>query len=692
MSEKSIRPVGPPIAPPIPVESVHHGDRRVDPYDWLRDRGYPKVTDARVLAHLGAENEYLESVLAPHAALRRRLFEELKARLEPDEASVPFPRGPYLYQQRYRVGDQYPHHVRWRAAGASSEELLLDLPALARGRAYLDVRAVVPSDDHRLLAYSVDVDGSERYVLRILDLGDGTELGEGIADTFGTVVWALDSATIFYARLDESLRPSRIYRHRLGTPPSSDALVYEERDPAFWTSIESTLDGRFVLVRTRTKDTAEVWMLDAARPGGDFRVVAPRRAGHDYDVEHRDGTLYVRTNDRSRSFRVATAPASDPGEERWQDWIPPCDAIYRTELLAFEGHLVVLEREHGLPQVRIVDAASGAQHRVAFPDPAYSVQPLDNFEHRSRVLRLAYQSLVTPRTVFDYDMDARTLVERKVQRIPSGYERADYASERLSATAADGERIPVSIVYRKDRPRPGPLYLYAYGAYGLTLDPYFSTHRLSLLDRGFAFAIAHVRGGSEMGRPWYDAGKLFEKKNSFGDLVTVAEELVARGHTRKGEVTVSGGSAGGLCVGAVVNARADLFHAAVAHVPFVDCLNTMLDASLPLTPPEYSEWGNPEEDARAYAYIRSYSPYDNVRPQAYPHMLVTAGLSDPRVTYWEPAKWVARLRAEKTDDRLLLLKTNMAAGHRGASGRYEALEDLALEYTFLLHVYDRVSP
>ncbi|MBL8669868.1 MAG: S9 family peptidase [Alphaproteobacteria bacterium] len=694
-------PPAPPRAPARPRRSEAHGDQRVDPYAWLRDPAYPEVKDPEIRAYLEAENAYVEAIMAPQAALRETLIAELKARLKPDESTVPRRQGRFWYQSRYAPGAQYPVHVRRAGSRAAPDEaapeaLLLDEPALAAGKPFLSIGTWEPSPDGTLLAWSADEDGSERYVVHVKDVAAGTVLADRLANASGALVWSADSRHLFYASLDDKLRPTRILCHRLGSPQADDRLVYEETEQRFWMSIGATSDERFLVIAARDKETAEVRVLDLAAPDGAPRVVVPRRDGHDYALDHHPGpggsapgVFYVRTNDRGRDFRIVAAPDDDPAEARWTEVVPHVADRYISGMQVFERHLVAFEREGGLPQVRVRDLASGAEHRVAFPDAVYMVFGSGNSAFDTATLRLSYQSLARPLTVYDYDMDARGLVTRKVQEIPSGFDPSAYVTERIFARSADGTAVPVSLAYRRGTPRDGtaPLYLYGYGAYGITFDPSFSPHRFSLIDRGFVFAMAHPRGGSDLGRAWYDGGKLAQKRNTFADMIAIAEHLVALRCTGAGRITVSGGSAGGLMVGAVVNERPDLFRAAVARVPFVDALNTMLDPSLPLTPTEYTEWGNPSADKAAYDLIKSYSPYDNVRAQAYPHMLVTAGIADPRVTYWEPAKWVARLRATKTDANLLLLHTNMAAGHRGATGRFEALKELALEYAFLLKVY-----
>lgn len=680
----------PPVAERRLVSTTTHGHTRVDDYGWLRDPAYPEVESQAIRAYLEAENTYLDAALEPVKELQERIFQELRGRVQPNDDSVPSRKGEYWYQERYLAEHEHPRVLRWRQGQSPDEAIcLLDLDEMAKDHEYFDLGDFSPSPDQSLFAYSLDLDGSERHEARFR--GESLqELPDRIPEVQGEVIWSADGRHVFYAKLDERHRPSRIYRHELGTDVSSDTLVYEEPDPAFWLSVEETSDEAFIVISANDKETAEVRLLDKRTPTEAPWLVLARRSGHEYDVDHRRGQLFIRTNDRHKNFRIVVTPISDVAESSWQPLIEPSDECYLRGFSLFTQHMVVLEREAGLPHVRVRDLESGAEHRIAFPDPVYTVSIGDNPEFETRVLRLSYQSLVSPPSVFDYDMDTRVTELKKQQQIPSGYDKAEYTSRRFFATAPDGARVPISLVHRVDSPPhpQTPLYLYVYGSYGATIDPYFSPNRLSLLSRGFAFAIAHVRGSSVMGRHWYEDGKGLRKQNTFSDILLAVEELERQGVSSKGRVTISGGSAGGMAVGAVINRAPSYFHAAVASVPFVDCLNTMLDSSLPLTPPEYSEWGNPEADAEVYRYMLGYSPYDNVVAQDYPHLLITAGIADPRVTYWEPAKWAAKLRALKTDQNLLVMHTNMTAGHGGASGRFEALKELAREYAFLLWVYD----
>jgi len=686
--------------PPIAEARAHsytvHGITVEDPYHWLKDDSYPTVDDEDVIAYLEAENAYFEAVMAPHRELVESIFEEIKGRQKPDDANVPVKDGGYYYQWRFEEGGQYRIWSRWPATGADAAdaptgevETILDEPALAKDFDYFRLGALSISNDGRLLAYSTDTSGAERFTLRIRDLhaGDGESglLDEVIENTSGNPVWCADDTAFFYAVLDENWRPYQVRRHVLGTPVEDDPVVYEEQDAGFFVGVSSTSSKRYVVVSSGDHVTAEVYLIPADEPDRDPRLVAARRPGHDYAVDHQGDRFVIKTNDVHKNNRLVTAPENDPSESAWQTLVPAGDALYILGFQAFADFIAVEERRDGLDQIRLLHRDGESSH-LEFPESVYWVGLGANEEFQSRTLRLGYESMVTPDTVFDYDLDTGELRTRKVQEIPTGYEAADYATERIMVEARDGVHVPVSIVRRKSTPTDGsaPLYLYGYGAYGSGLSPSFSTTRLSLLDRGFIYAIAHVRGGDELGYHWYEAGKLDRRTNTFNDFVDVARSLVERGFASKGRIAISGGSAGGELMGAVVNQAPDLWGAVAAHVPFVDVLNSMLDTSLPLTPIEWPEWGNPIEDKAAFEYIRSYSPYDQLKPGHYPPMLVTAGLNDPRVTYWEPAKYVARLRTLKLGDTPLVLKTNMGAGHGGKSGRFDALYEVAEEYAFMV--------
>jgi oligopeptidase B len=672
----------PPVAKKIPNCIDVHGDRRVDEYSWLRERNNPEV-----IAYLESENAYTEAVMKQTETLQQRLYDELVGRIKETDESVPQKIDDYYYYSRTEEGKQYSIHCRKKGNLDAAEEVILNENELAHSHEYFNIGALKLSPDHRFLAYSIDTDGSESHTLYVIDLETRQLLDEPIPNTYYGVEWANDSRTIFYNTLDNKMRPHKLYRHRLGTPRQDDDMVYHEEEDAFFLRLTKTKSRRFILMSLGSNTTTEVWYLDANRPEGKFCLIHPRHHEIEYYVDHRGESFYILTNDNARNFKLVQAPVADPGKQNWSDIIPHRKNVKIDEIEAFENHLVLYERENGLKKIRVMDAA-GASHYVKFSEPVYTYWSDDNPEYSTDVLRFNYTSLVTPRSVFDYDMNTRESVLKKRYEVPGGFDPGQYASERVFAAARDGTRIPISLVYRKGLEKDGsnPLFLYGYGAYGASIEPFFLSHRLSLLDRGFIFAIAHVRGGGEMGRRWYEQGKLLHKTNTFTDFIACANHLIRKKYASRGNIGAYGGSAGGLLVGGVVNTRPELFRCVVAHVPFVDVVNTMLDESVPLTVIEYEEWGNPNQK-KYYEYMRSYSPYDNVRRGAYPHMLVTAGLNDPRVQYWEPAKWVAKLRAMKTDDHLLLLRTKMDEGHAGPSGRYAHLREVAFEYAFLLRCF-----
>ncbi len=698
-----------PVARVVPRETAIHGDSRGDDYFWLRNRDDPEV-----LAYLQAENRHTEAVMRPTEQLQELLFSEMRGRIKETDLSVPERVDGWLYYHRTEEGAQYPIYCRRRVkpgAGALSaaapdaeanagaaveasaeapEEILLDLNPLAHGHAYFRLGTFETSPDHRLLAYAVDTSGAEAFTLYVKDLDTGALLAETIANLSPSVAWANDSRTFFYVVLDEARRPCRLHRHRLGENPAEDPLVHFEADESFFLDIGRTRSQAYLLLEMASHSTSEVRFASADRPEEPFRVIEPRCAGVEYAVTHHGDRFFISTNADAPNFRLLSAPVDDPSRARWTEVLPHRPEVKVDSADAFREHLVVYEREAGLRQIRILDLARGSDHLVAFPEPVYTVRQHENPEFDTSLLRFTYTSMVTPAAVVDYDMTERAWTVKKQTEVLGGYDPARYRTERLFATAPDGTRVPISLVYQlplERRGGPRPLLLNGYGAYGISSDPAFSSSSLSLLERGFVVAIAHVRGGEEMGRAWYEGGKLLNKPNSFTDFIAAAEHLIAEGLTAPDRLTIGGGSAGGLLMGAVTNLRPDLFHAVLAEVPFVDVVNTMLDASLPLTVIEYDEWGNPN-DPVYYRCMRSYSPYDNVRPQAYPHMLITAGLNDPRVAYWEPAKFTARLRAVKTDRNRLLLKTNMGAGHGGASGRWDYLREVAFKYAFVLDVLD----
>ena len=671
----------PPIAARRPHRLEQHGDVRVDEYYWLRDRNDPEVR-----GYLEAENAYLEDRLLHVRELRERLFEEIKGRIPQTDVSAPYRDGAHRYYWRYEDGRQYRIHCR-SPLDAGGEQVILDVNALAEGHEFCDAAILDVSPDERLLAYAVDTVGRRRYAIRFRDLVTGAELADVIPDVVCEAVWANDNRTLFYTRQDPTtLRPFQVLRHTLGTGAAADELVYEEHDETFSCGVGKSRSKRYVLIGSHHTLTSEYRYADADRPQGGFTVFLPRERGHEHQIDHYRGRFYIRSNAAARNFRLLETPDDRPAPEHWRELVPHRDDVLLEGFELFRDHLVVQERRDGLVRLRVQPWDGAGGHDVAFEEPAYDAF-IDPHNHvaDTQVLRFRYSSLSTPASTFDYDMRTRerTLVKR--DEVLGGFDPAHYRTERLHAVAADGTRVPISLVARRDTPRDGtsPLLLYGYGAYGISMDAGFRSPRLSLLERGFVYAIAHVRGGEELGRRWYDDGKLLSKKNTFTDFIACAERLIELRYTSPERLFAMGGSAGGLLIGAVLNMRPDLFHGAVAQVPFVDVVTTMLDESIPLTTGEYDEWGDPRV-RRFYDYIKSYSPYDNVAARRHPHLLVMAGLHDSQVQYWEPAKWVARLRARKTDDNLLLLRTNLDAGHGGASGRYERYRETALQYAFLL--------
>ena len=675
--------IQPPTAPQRPKELTTNGDVRVDPWFWLRDIDDPAVTE-----YLKAENAYTAAVMRPTDELRNDLYEEMRGRIKEDDSTVPEKEGDYYYYVRFAEGAQYPIHCRKHLTLDAPEEIILDVNELAEGRDYLQVGVLKNSPDHQWLAYSLDTDGSEKFVIHFKNLATGEHLPETISNSYYSLEWANDSRTVFYDVLDENQRPVKILQHRLGQDPATDKPAYREMDERFFVDLGKSLSGRFIYVVVSGNNMSEWRFLDASRPDGQLTLIEPRRPDFEYDVVDHGDTFFVRHNgDGAKDFKVAETPVSTPGKANWQDFIAhePGRPILR--VLSFRDYLAITFRRNGVPQLQVMALPGKEVHTVPFDEEDYSLRVKRGREWATTVLRFTYASLTTPATVYDYDMQTRARELKKRTEVLGGFESEHYRTRRLWATASDGAAIPISVLYRKDTPLDGsaPLYLYGYGSYGVVRESDFASNRLSLVDRGFVFASAHVRGGMELGWDWYEQGKLLHKKNTFTDFIACAEHLAQAGYVSPERLVAVGGSAGGMLMGAVANMRPDLFQAIVAHVPFVDVLNTALDDTLPLTTMEYNEWGNPYS-GEYYRYIKSYSPYDNVTAQDYPHMLVTAGLSDPRVTYWEPAKWTARLRDLKTDDNLLLLKTHMESGHVGASGRFERLKEAALEYAFILKV------
>ncbi|WP_341208103.1 S9 family peptidase [uncultured Sphingomonas sp.] len=674
----------PPVAATRPHRFTMHGITIDDPWAWLKDPNYPDVTDKDVLAYLEEENAYFEAQMAPHRPLVDRLYEEMKARIKEDESSVPQKDGDHLYWTAFETGGQYRKWWRRPVAGGP-DELLLDEPALAEGKEYFRLGAFSVSNDASKLAYAIDDNGSERFTIHVKDLTTGELLPDTIPGMLSEIVWTADDSGFLYGLANKEWRTDNARVHRLGTDPAEDVELYHEDDEGYRVAVGETSDRKWIVIGTGDHVTSEIRLLPASDPFAEPILIAQRLPGREYDVDTHGDTLFIHTNDTDPMWRLVTAPITAPGE--WTERIAPSPHFYMTGVECFRDFFIVEGREDGLDQIEIhaYDPAA-APRRIPFPEASYAAGLGDNPEYAQTVLRLGYESMVTPGTVYDYDTATSQLTTLKVQEIPSGYDAAKYDTQRLKITVRDGTAVPVSIVYPRDFPRDGtrPLFLYAYGAYGHAIAPGFSTGILSLLDRGFAYAIAHIRGGDDLGQQWYHDGKLEKRTNTFNDFVDVAKGLVEQGWTSAGRIAIAGRSAGGELMGAVVNSDPQLWGAVIADVPFVDVLNTMLDETLPLTPGEWPEWGNPIEDVAAFELIRSYSPYDNVTAQDYPPMLISGGLNDPRVTYWEPAKWAAKLRATKTDTNVLLLKTNMGAGHGGKSGRFESLREAAEEHAFVL--------
>ena len=672
-----------PVAKVISKADTLHGDVRIDNYFWLREKSNPEV-----IKYLEVENEYTEAVMKHTKKFQERLYEELLGRIKETDLSVPEKMDDYYYYSRTEEGEQYPIYCRKKGSPDTKEEILLDQNALAEGSDYFDIGAFEISANHQLLAYSVDTTGSETFTLYVKDLNAGELLKDEIKNIYYHVEWGNDNKTIFYTTLDEARRPYKLYRHILGTVQKEDKMVYHESDEAFYLSISKTRNKEYLIMTLGSITTTEVRYLKADLPKDNFKVIHPRQHGMEYYVAHHGDKFYIMTNDGAKNFKLMEVSVTDPSKKNWKEVIPHRDSVKIDGMDVFRNHLVVYERERGLKKLRISDLINNQVHYVDFPEPVYTFWRNRNPDFNTNLLRFTYTSLVTPKSVFDYNMDAKTRELKKQYEVLGGYDPSGYQSERIFANASDGTMVPISLVYKKGMVKDGnnPLFLSGYGSYGASREPRFSSNRLSLLDRGFVYAIAHVRGGGEMGRYWYDEGKLLKKKNTFTDFIACAEHLIAENYTSSDKLVIYGGSAGGLLMGAVTNMRPDLFKVVIADVPFVDALNTMLDSSIPLTVIEYEEWGNPNE-REYYDYIKSYSPYDNVKAKDYPNMLITAGLNDPRVQYWEPAKWTAKLRALKTDKNILLLKTKMGEGHMGASGRYDYLKDIAFEYAFVFDLF-----
>jgi oligopeptidase B len=670
-----------PVAPKIPTSKTLFGVTLHDDYAWLRDKKNPEVK-----AYLQAENAYTKAIMAPTEGFRKQLYQEMLGRIKEDDSTVPAPLAGFWYYTRTETGKAYPIHCRKKGSLEAPEEILLDENVLAEGHEFFDLGDAEVSPDDRLLAYTADFDGSEKYTLYIKNLDTGELMPDRVEKIADDIEWSNDNSTVYYVRLDgETHRPWQMYRHRLGTAEASDVLVLQEDDEAYFLSMGKTKDERYMQIDLSSHTSSEIYYFDANEAEGQPIMLAPRRPNIELDFEHHEGWWYIVTNEDAINGKLMRTPVTATARENWEEVIAHDPLVKIDDIETFKNYLVIYGRRGGYKSMTVRDVHTGEMHDITHPEPVYTLLGGANLEYDTETLRFGYSSLVTPSSTYDYNLRDRSRVMLKQAEVLGGYDQSLYKSERIYATAADGTQIPISLVYKKEffGQRPCPLFLYGYGAYGHTVDPSFSSARLSLLDRGMVFAIAHVRGGGALGRPWYEAGKFLHKINTFTDFISCAEHLIALGYTAPDRLAISGGSAGGLLMGAVINMRPDLFQVVDASVPFVDLMNTMLDPSIPLTVIEYDEWGNPTQE-EYFHYMCSYSPYDNVSAQPYPDMLITAGLNDPRVHYWEPAKWCAKLRDLKTDSNVLVLKTNMGAGHQGASGRYGYLEELAFDYTFVL--------
>ncbi|MGX9115251.1 S9 family peptidase [Mesorhizobium sp. BHbsci] len=691
-------PAFPTVSPPQPekrpVFDLHHGVTRTDDYAWLRADNWqemfrdPSLLDAQIRAHLEAENAYQAALMADTAQLRKQLFKEMKGRIKEDDSSVPMKDGPYAYGSSFKLGGEQPRYFRTPRDGGD-QQILLDGDLEAEGKAYFRLGGVDHSTDHRKLLWAFDDKGSEFYTLRVRDLADGKELPDRIPATGGGGVWNADNDGFFYTRLDPNHRPSKVLFHALGDSPENDRLIYEETDPGFFMNVGGTRSNEWIMVGINDHETSEYRIMSASEPFAEPKLVSARETGLQYDLEEGGDIFFILTNaDGAKDFKIMTAPASDPVRANWQELVPHEAGRLILSVIGFKDHMVRLERKEGLPRIVVHDRKSGEEHLISFDEEAFSLGLSGSYEYDTEIMRFSYSSMTTPAQIFDYNMRTRERVLLKTQEVPSGHDPDHYVTRRLMAPAADGELVPISLIHHRDTPLDGsaPCLLYGYGSYGITVPAAFNTNLFSLVDRGFVYAIAHVRGGKDKGYGWYDDGKRTHKMNTFTDFVAVAHHLVAERYTQHDRIVAQGGSAGGLLMGAIANMAPECFGGIVAEVPFVDVLTTMLDATLPLTPPEWPEWGNPIASEEDYRTIAAYSPYDNVAALDYPPILALAGLTDPRVTYWEPAKWVARLRDRKTGDNPVLFKINMDSGHAGASGRFSRLEEIAFTYAFALKV------
>lgn len=672
-----------PIAPIKPKSLICHNQSRTDNYYWMNDRENPEV-----IQYLEEENKYKDNLLKGTEDLQTSLFKEMKGRIKEDDSSVPYFKNGYFYYNRFEKGKEYPVYCRKKGHLESEELILINVNDLAKGHEYTNVNALAISENNQLLAYSLDTVGRRIYNIHFKALEDAIVVKDQLKAVTGNIVWSGDNKTVFYTQQDaQTLRPNKVYRHVLGTPQETDVLIFEEKDETFTVGLKKSKSREFLFIVSQSTISTEYRFLPVDRPNEDWKIIQERQDNLEYEVDHYGSNFIILTNaDQAKNFKLVKTPIDQPEKENWEDIIPVRENVFLEEFEVFKHHLVIANRFNGLQRLEIRSWDGEKKHTIKMEDPAYTVWIGTNPEFYTEVLRYGYNSLTTPASVYDYHMESREKTLMKRQEVVGGHNPADYQSERIWASAKDGTEIPVSLVYKKElfaQEGQNPVLLYGYGSYGLSSDPYFSSSRLSLLDRGFVFAIAHIRGGQELGRHWYEDGKMLKKNNTFEDFIACGDFLIQEKYAHPNKLFAMGGSAGGLLVGAVINQRPDLFYGVVAAVPFVDVVTTMLDESIPLTTGEFNEWGNPKEKPY-YDYMLSYSPYDNVKAQDYPHLLVTSGLHDSQVQYWEPTKWVAKLRAIRTNNNLLLLHTNMEAGHGGASGRFNSLKELAMEYAFLL--------
>ena len=683
-----------PVAEKRPVSDTRHGITRTDDYAWMRDDNWqamfkdPALLDPAIRKHLEAENAYQQAAMADTAGLQKTLFQEMRGRIKEDDSSVPAPDGAWLYGVRFVTGGEQPKYFRIPRAGGD-EQMLLDGDLEAEGKDYFRLAGTGHSPDHALMIWGYDDKGSEFFTLKVRTMASGDDLSDIIVNTGGGGAWSADSRGVFYTALDDNHRPSKIFHHRLGTPQSEDVLVHEEKDTGFFMGVSGSRLDDFIMIDINDHETSECWIMPAGDPVAKPQLVAPRKTGVEYSLSEGGDVFYILTNaDGAKDFKIMQTPVTAPGMENWTEVVPHKPGRLILSVSAYRNHLVWMERENGLPRIVIRDRKSGEEHAIAFEEEAYSLGFQGSMEYDTDVVRFSYSSMTTPSELYDYNMSTRERTLLKRDEVPSGHDPEDYVTRRVMAPALDGETVPVTLLYRRDTVLDGtaPCLLYGYGSYGIAIPSSFNTNCLSLVDRGFVYAIAHIRGGKEKGFAWYEEGKRGKKANTFTDFIAAARYLAGSKYTSHDRIVAQGGSAGGMLMGAVANMAPEAFGAIIAAVPFVDVLNTMLDETLPLTPPEWPEWGNPAMSVEDYQTIAGYSPYDNVRGQAYPPILAVAGLTDPRVTYWEPAKWVARLRAMSTSQAPVLFKINMSAGHAGASGRFQRLEEVAYEYAFALKV------